>query len=64
MASPKKQSKVFEPIQWRRADPDALRSFDPQTKVCVMNCGQHSLDPRTPKEVKLLCDECQERNSA
>lgn len=43
---------------WRRADPAALATFDPRTKVCSMNCGPHSLDPRTSAERLFLCDEC------
>ncbi|EPC3890780.1 hypothetical protein ACRZHT_005534 [Citrobacter braakii] len=29
---------------WRRADPAELAAFDPDTKVCTMNCGPHALD--------------------
>lgn len=47
-----------QPVDWPRADPDALAEFDPTTKTCVMNCGPHTDDPRTEKERKLLCDEC------
>lgn len=44
---------------WPRADPEALARFDPSTKVCVMNCGQSLLDPRTKEECKFLCDDCE-----
>jgi hypothetical protein len=43
---------------WPRADPEALAAFDPSTKVCVMNCGPASGDPRTAAERKLLCQDC------
>lgn len=46
------------PIIFPRADPKALAKLDPATKVCVMNCGPHILDPRDAKERKFLCDEC------
>lgn len=46
------------PIEWTRADPAALEQFDPATKTCTMNCGKSSLDPRTYKELKFLCDDC------
>lgn len=48
-----------EPIEWPRADPAALAKFDPQSKVCTMNCGPHGLDPRTRAERLLLCDDCE-----
>ena len=48
----------LEPPAFPRADPDALKAFDPSTKICVMNCGPHSLDPRDSKERKFLCDDC------
>lgn len=47
------------PIEFRRADPDELAKFDPSTKICTMNCGQRSDDPRSPAECKMLCDDCQ-----
>lgn len=46
------------PIEWPRADPAALEKFDPATKTCTMNCGKHGLDPRSSKERKFLCDDC------
>ena len=46
------------PLTFPRADPDALKAFDPRTKICVMNCGPHNLDPRDDKERKFLCDDC------
>ena len=45
-------------LTFPRADPEALKAFDPRTKVCVMNCGPHNLDPRDDKERKFLCDDC------
>jgi hypothetical protein len=50
--------KVVTPIEWPRASPVALASFDPRTKTCSMNCGPHALDPRTKEERLFLCDEC------
>lgn len=47
------------PIEFRRTDPDELAKFDPSTKICTMNCGQRSDDPRSPAECKMLCDDCQ-----
>ncbi|HGW5540649.1 TPA: hypothetical protein ACNIM8_005732 [Pseudomonas aeruginosa] len=46
------------PIEWPRADPDALAAFDPATKVCTMNCGQHARDPRSREERLFLCTDC------
>lgn len=45
-------------IAWTRADPAALARFDPASKLCVMNCGPHRLDPRTREECKFLCGDC------
>lgn len=50
---------VSGPIEWPRADPEALKSFDPSTKYCTMNCGPHRADPRSAAERKFLCQECQ-----
>lgn len=47
-----------QPIEWPRADPAELAKFDPSTKVCGMNCGPHSLDPRSRVERLFLCDDC------
>lgn len=46
------------PIHWPRADPQALASFDPASKICTMNCGRHMQDPRSHAERLLLCDDC------
>jgi hypothetical protein len=46
------------PIEWERADPVALAKFDPATKTCTMNCGKHAYDPRSYKELKFMCDDC------
>ncbi len=43
---------------WERADQEALAVFDPASKVCTMNCGPASGDPRSSKERKYLCDDC------
>lgn len=43
---------------WERANPEALAAFDPASKVCTMNCGPASGDPRSAKERKYLCDDC------
>jgi len=47
-----------QPIVWERADPAALAKFDPATKTCTMNCGKHAHDPRSYKELKFMCDDC------
>jgi len=49
---------VHQPIVFPRADPVALAQFDPRTKQCTMNCGQHRDDPRSVKECKFLCGDC------
>ena len=46
------------PIDWPRADPAELATFDPASKVCNMNCGPHGLDPRSRAERLFLCDDC------
>lgn len=46
------------PIEFTRADPVELAKFDPSTKICTMNCGPMSDDPRSPAERQLLCDDC------
>ena len=46
------------PLQWERADPAALATFDPASKTCDMNCGKHGLDPRSREERLFLCDLC------
>lgn len=47
-----------QPFEWARADPDDLEKFDPDTKICTMNCGPHQDDPRSREERKFLCDDC------
>lgn len=49
---------VRKPLSWPRTDPAELAKFDPRTKQCTMNCGPHSLDPRSRKERLFQCDEC------
>jgi len=46
--------------EYKRADKDELALFDQSTKHCTMNCGQGIDDPRSKKEMKFLCDECEE----
>lgn len=41
-----------------RADPALLAAFDERSKHCEMNCGQHALDPRSRRECKFLCGDC------
>lgn len=55
-----KHRTTYTPIVWPRADPAALAAFNPDTKLCVMNCGPHVDDPRTSAERKLLCGDCVE----
>lgn len=43
---------------WPRADPDELAKFNPGSKVCTMNCGPSSDDPRSEAERKFLCSDC------
>lgn len=45
-------------LTWQRADPEALKHFNPATKQCVMNCGQAAGDPRSVAECKFLCGDC------
>jgi hypothetical protein len=52
------QAEAQAPIEWPRADPDALAAFDPGTKVCTMNCGPHAHDPRSREERLFLCTDC------
>ena len=46
-------------LTFPRADPAELDRFDPETKRCTMNCGPHRDDPRSEKERRFLCDECE-----
>ncbi len=45
-------------IKFERADPESLARFNPETKICTMNCGPHKDDPRSTKERKFLCGDC------
>jgi len=58
-----RQDQLEHPLVFTRADPEALASFDPRSKICSMNCGPHRDDPRTREERLLLCDECYEARS-
>lgn len=54
----KRHTSQTAPIVFPRADPAALAQFDIRTKVCVMNCGPHRDDTRTPEERRFLCNDC------
>jgi hypothetical protein len=54
----KKREAPSKPIVWQRADPALLAQFDPDSKLCTMNCGPHRDDPRSAVERKFLCDDC------
>jgi hypothetical protein len=41
-----------------RADKNDLDKFDPRSKVCNMNCGPSTDDPRSISERKFLCTDC------
>ncbi len=51
------------PMEWPRADPEALAKFNPASKVCTMNCGPSTDDPRTWQERLLLCTDCLPREA-
>lgn len=56
-----KNKQTVQPVKgivFKRADSEALATFDPDTKRCVMNCGPHAQDPRSNKERQFFCDEC------
>ena len=55
---PTKARALMAPYEWTRADPAALARFDQRTKVCSMNCGPSTYDPRSANERALLCDDC------
>lgn len=57
---PQQEHQALQPLVFTRADPAALASFDPRSKICSMNCGPQRDDPRTREERLLLCDECYE----
>lgn len=59
----KRVAAVAKPIEWPRADPAELAKFDQRTKVCTMNCGPSSQDPRKEKERRFLCDDCLTREA-
>jgi hypothetical protein len=46
------------PIALERADPAELAKFDPDLKICTMNCGPHIGDPRSEIERRFLCTDC------
>jgi hypothetical protein len=45
-------------IDWHRADQLDVEKFDARTKRCTMNCGPSSYDPRSDRERKFLCADC------
>lgn len=55
---PKGPPPVAEPIVWPRSTKEEMAGFDPKSKHCTMNCGQHRMDPRSPEESKFQCDDC------
>lgn len=57
-----KPTLVIEPLVFPRAPASELSKFDGQSKICTMNCGPHSLDPRSEAERKLLCEDCQHQD--
>lgn len=55
----KTTAQTMQAIEFRRADPEALARFDPNTKRCTMNCGPHVQDMRTREERMFFCDDCE-----
>lgn len=49
---------------WPRSNPAELAEFDPESKVCTMNCGPHGDDPRSGDERKFQCLDCSPRQPA
>lgn len=56
--SRKREEHASTPLEWPRADSAALACFDPSSKICTMNCGPSTLDPRSEVERRFLCDDC------
>lgn len=54
----KRKAGELPPPVFPRADPVALKAFDPKTKRCTMNCGPCHQDTRDARERMFLCDEC------
>ena len=54
----KRRAEPAAAVTWPRADPAELAKFDPRSKVCTMNCGRSSDDPRSEAERQLLCTDC------
>lgn len=46
-------------IEFKRVPAELLVGFDPNSKRCTMNCGPCLGDPRTDKERKFLCSDCE-----
>jgi hypothetical protein len=49
---------MSESTEYSRVDPRELQAFDEQSKICNMNCGPSTGDPRSAKERKYLCPDC------
>ena len=58
MKARKPTARAIWPPSFPRADRDALALFDPRLKICIMNCGPSTLDPRPAAERRFLCDDC------
>ena len=50
---------TFKEIVWPRSTDKEMEGFNPATKRCTANCGQHRLDPRSPEEFKFQCYDCE-----
>ena len=45
-------------FQYPRTPRETLLTFDPASKRCTMNCGQHGSDPRSRTEMMFQCEYC------
>ena len=46
-------------FQYPRTPREILLTFDPASKRCTMNCGQHGSDPRSRAEMMFQCEDCE-----
>lgn len=46
-------------FQYPRTPRETLLTFDPASKRCTMNCGQHGSDPRSRTEMMFQCEDCE-----
>ena len=46
-------------FQYPRTPRETLLTFDPASKRCTMNCGQHGSDPRSRAEMMFQCEDCE-----